>query len=221
MSDHLHEALVYKAHRLHPIPFHPQSKTPAFATGEIFAFREHPASTAQLKAWFADPARNIGLITGAGGLVVLDVDGDEGRQSLKGLALPSTPTVRTKRGFHAYFRADRPLPTRLKGLPGVDLLADEWQVLAPSSIHPDRHVYAWEPGQTLANLALAAPTPWMLELAHAPPPDPDTPETPNQLGVPGAIAGKFTVSGSTEKTRSMVIPIFVSKNDVFEAYCCT
>jgi hypothetical protein len=32
------------------------------------------------------------------------------------------------------------------------------------------------------------------------------------------IAGKFTVGGSTAKTQSMVTPIFVSKNNVFEAY---
>jgi hypothetical protein len=42
-----------------------------------------------------------------------------------------------------------------------------------------------------------------------------------QPGVPGAIAGKFTLSGSTEKTRSMVTPIFVSKNHALEAYRCT
>jgi hypothetical protein len=39
-----------------------------------------------------------------------------------------------------------------------------------------------------------------------------------QFGVSGASAGKFTVSGSAKKTRAAVIPIFVSKNAVFEAY---
>jgi hypothetical protein len=39
------------------------------------------------------------------------------------------------------------------------------------------------------------------------------------FGVPGAIAGKFTVSASCEKTHSLVIPIFISKNNWFEGYC--
>jgi hypothetical protein len=41
------------------------------------------------------------------------------------------------------------------------------------------------------------------------------------IGVPGAIAGKFTVSGSTKKTQLMVTPIFVSKNTAFKACRCT
>jgi hypothetical protein len=38
-------------------------------------------------------------------------------------------------------------------------------------------------------------------------------------GVPGASAAKCMLSGSTEKPRWMVIPIFASKNNVFKAYC--
>jgi hypothetical protein len=42
-----------------------------------------------------------------------------------------------------------------------------------------------------------------------------------QLGVPGAIAGKFTVSRIAEKFVLMVAPIFISKNKAFEACCGT
>jgi hypothetical protein len=42
-----------------------------------------------------------------------------------------------------------------------------------------------------------------------------------QPGVPGVTAGKFMVSGIAEKTLLMVIPIFASKNNAFEACCCT
>jgi hypothetical protein len=48
-------------------------------------------------------------------------------------------------------------------------------------------------------------------------PEPESDMRPHN-GIPGAIAGKFTVGGSTAKTQSMVTPIFVSKNNVFEAY---
>jgi len=41
-----------------------------------------------------------------------------------------------------------------------------------------------------------------------------------QMGVPGVISGKFTVSGITVKAWPIVIPIFASKTKAFEAYCC-
>jgi hypothetical protein len=166
VTDRLHEALVYRAHGLHPIPFYPHSKTPAFDEGEIFPFRERPPTAAELRRWFAHGDCNVGLITGAGGLVVLDIDGDPGRQSIKGLPLPATPTVRTADGFHAHFHANEQLPTRIKILPGVDILADNWQVLMPSSIHPDGAVYAFEEGATLADLDRATVPPWVMELVQ-------------------------------------------------------
>jgi hypothetical protein len=42
-----------------------------------------------------------------------------------------------------------------------------------------------------------------------------------QMGVPGASAGKCTVSRITEKFLLMGVPIFISKNKVFEACCGT
>jgi hypothetical protein len=41
------------------------------------------------------------------------------------------------------------------------------------------------------------------------------------IGVPGAIAGKFTVRRITEKFVLMVAPIFISKNKAFETCCGT
>ena len=40
------------------------------------------------------------------------------------------------------------------------------------------------------------------------------------VGVAGAIAGKFTLSGIAEKALLSVIPIFASRNNAFEACCC-
>jgi Bifunctional DNA primase/polymerase, N-terminal len=131
MSDRFHEGLRYRRYGLSPIPFHRHAKIPALAEGEIVRYREKPASTAQLHQWFDDDTFNIGLVTGYGGLVVLDVDGEVGRQSLKGLPLPTTPMVHAKRGPHAYFRTNRPYRTRITALPGLDILARDWQVLAP------------------------------------------------------------------------------------------
>ena len=61
------------------------------------------------RLWRSNPSANIGIRTGGeSGLFVLDVDGDEGRQSVTFLQaqngqLPRTVTVRTPRGKHYYF----------------------------------------------------------------------------------------------------------------------
>ena len=167
----LHEALTYRAHRLSPIPFYARSKTPAFDEGEIVAYRRTPATSAQLRTLFADPTLNIGVLTGNGHIVV-DVDGDEGQQSLKGLALPDTPTVITsdESHYHLHFRthADDVLHTRIRPLPGIDILANDWQVLMPSSTHPNHHTYTWAPGHRLTDLELSTPPAWVLDLSRSP-----------------------------------------------------
>jgi hypothetical protein len=171
MPNRLHEALAYRANGLHTIPFYPHSKTPAFAEGEILPYRRKAPSTAQLRDMFSDPERNVGLITGAGGLVVLDIDGKEGRQSLQRCGeIPLTPMVQTSEAdhFHAYFRSEQDIPTRIKVLPGLDLIGTDWQVLAPSSVHPDGPVYRWQSARALADLELAKPPRWLLELAALP-----------------------------------------------------
>jgi hypothetical protein len=75
---------------------------------------------AQIKRWWEKwPNANLGILTGQGsGLLVLDVDGEDGKTALKALtaehdALPKTLCVKTERtgadgkrkGCHYYFRA--------------------------------------------------------------------------------------------------------------------
>jgi hypothetical protein len=169
MSHRYHEALKYAGYGLHPIPFHPHSKTPAFTEGGIKPFRTRKPTPRELRDFFADPTRNIGLVTGAaaGGLVILDVDGDQGRQSVKGFPLDDTPTVITARGYQAYLFANESIPTKIRALPGVDILADPWQVLTATSIHPDGPTYHFPKGLALANLPRAPVPRWIFELVHA------------------------------------------------------
>jgi hypothetical protein len=131
-------ALDYAAHGFSVIPFQRARKVPALRGGEISRFRAQAAPVRLLRRWFAGDRHNVGLITGSRWrLLVLDVDGEEGLRSVRGLPNPPTPRVRTHRGYQAWFRHDGPpVPTRLKALPGVDLLAEAWQVLAPPSRHP-------------------------------------------------------------------------------------
>jgi Bifunctional DNA primase/polymerase, N-terminal len=162
MTNRLQEALVYKAHGLHPIPFYPHSKTPAFAAGEIQPYRHRVPSTEELKRWFRGVDCNIGLITGVNGFHILDVDGDLGRQMLKRLpALPRTPTLITGDGAQYYFQGNEVLPSKIGLLPGIDWLSSDRQALTASSIHPDGPVYHFADGLSLGEVECARVPSWI------------------------------------------------------------
>ena len=99
-----------------------------------------------MREWFAHADRNVGIVTGAAsGIVVVDVDKPELIDTL-GL-LPSTPTVRTGKGLHLYFKhPGRPVANKVGLLSGVDLRGDGGYVVAPPSIHPNGASYEWNVG---------------------------------------------------------------------------
>jgi ribosomal protein S25 len=118
---------------------------------------------AQWKRW---PWANVGIATGHGGVVVLDVDGEAGERSLAELEkkhgkLPECPTVRTARGRHLYFKAPGPLGNRVKFLPGLDLRADGGFVVAPPSVHETGFVYAWFVEASVGERAAPAMPLWL------------------------------------------------------------
>ena len=156
MPDRFDESLRYRAYELSPVPFYPHSKTPALAAGEIHQYRERTPSVAELKRWFRGTNVNIGLLTGVNGLHILDIDGDEGRASLKRLpALPLTPILITGNGEQYYFDGNEELPTKIRLLPGIDFLSSGLQALTASSIHPDGPVYHFAEGRSLADVERA------------------------------------------------------------------
>jgi Bifunctional DNA primase/polymerase, N-terminal len=69
------------------IPFYPRSKRPAVGRGRIYRYRQEIAPLAQLRRWFGQGDRNVGIITGAvSRLLVVDVDHrNGGGQSRRGL----------------------------------------------------------------------------------------------------------------------------------------
>jgi hypothetical protein len=165
VPDRYLESLLYRAHDLHPIPFYPYSKTPAFAEGEICQYRARAPSTAELKRWFQSTDRNIGLISGVNGFHILDVDGDIGRQSLKRLPdLPTTPTLITGDGEQYYFHGNEALPSKIGLLPGIDFLSGDWQALTASSVHPDGAVYHFAEGRSLLDVERAPLPAWIFPL---------------------------------------------------------
>ena len=120
--------------------------------------------------WEQWPRANVGVVTGsASGVIVLDVDGPEGMQTLKALpSLPDTCRTSTGAGAHYWFRhpGSSTVPTRTKLQPGLDLKADGGYVVAPPSVHRSGSGYCWRRGPD--GVTLADPPPWLLALICAP-----------------------------------------------------
>lgn len=127
-------------------PCAPRGKEP-LVKGGVLAATTNPE---QISSWWERyPDANIGVATGASGLVVIDFDS---LSALAGLPaeLPPTLASRTGKGLHLWYKerwAVQPSVGRLPGLgttPGVDLRAANSYVLAPPSVHPSGAVYRWE-----------------------------------------------------------------------------
>lgn len=151
-------------------PCRPNSKAPATPHG----FQDATTNTARLEAWWgvSDGGEtrplNLAIATGrASGLWVVDLDGEEGLETLEALEaehgpLPPTVTVATPSGGqHLYFRLPEGVEVRSRArvLPGVDVRGDGGYVLAPPSTVDGRH-YRW-----LRLGEVADPPEWLLEIA--------------------------------------------------------
>src|SRR5262249_45057018 len=103
----------------------------------LHGLKDASADLGQIDAWWRDwPDANIGVATGTvSGVVVLDVDGDAGRESLTTLApLPDTWRSRTGRGEHVWFaHPGHAVGNRAGFRPGLDLRGDGGYVLVPPS----------------------------------------------------------------------------------------
>lgn len=115
-------------------------------------------------AWAGHPTANIGMPTGdVSGVLVLDIDGPIGEQSLTDLEtkygpLPDTRMVRSGResgGRHFHFAMPAPGVKSWTIAPGVELKANGRYVVLPESIHPETgQTYVWigDPDEPLAQL---------------------------------------------------------------------
>ncbi len=143
-------ALDYASRGWSVIPLRPKDKRPLLREWKEYQSRR--ATEIEIREWWArNPAANVGVIAGAvSGLVVLDVDGKNGHESLKslpGVEHDKAPVVVTGKGFHAYYRHPGGTVSNRAGmLPGLDLRGDGGYVVAPPSVHPSGRVYAFAPG---------------------------------------------------------------------------
>ena len=114
-------------------------------------FKVATTDTEQIKAWWSKwPTANIGISTGrASRLVVFDIDGTQGLTTLRTLttrngSLPRTPTVKTARGWHIWFRyPESALAISCSASDGLDVRGDGGYCVAPPSVHAAGHVYQW------------------------------------------------------------------------------
>ncbi len=143
-------ALQYAARGWHIFPLRPRSKLPLIgkkAGGR--GFYDATTDPKQIEAWWATcPEANVGLATGASGLVVLDPDGPEGLAALAELTrqhgrLPRTLVAKTGRegGFHFFYRGIGIKSTQGKN--ALDIRGSTGYVVLAPSIHPSGAAYAW------------------------------------------------------------------------------
>jgi putative DNA primase/helicase len=121
--------------------------------------------------WSLVPDANIGIATGAvSQLVVLDVDGPKGEQTLAEYEaqhgpLPPTRQARTGKGRHLYFRYPTSA-TKVKSIArqklGLDVRGDGGYVVAPPSIHVSGRPYEFED----PNVELAECPDWVVGYAN-------------------------------------------------------
>ena len=127
---------------------------------------------ATIRSWWTRwPRANVGIALG-GGRLALDVDGPEGRESLKGLYLPQTVIAETPRadgGLHYYFTVDPNLPLKnATGLrAGLDVKVAGGYCVAPPSLHETGGHYRWADGFSPDDQDLAPCPDWLLDALGA------------------------------------------------------
>ena len=132
----IQQALGYQKRGMSVIPLKPEDKRPLLASWKDYQRKQ--LGIADLKGfWKEAPEANIGIVTGAiSGITVVDVDGDEGVESLSkaGIQLPETYTVKTPNGWHFYYKYNNLFKTGAGFLNHVDVRNDAGYVVAPPSV---------------------------------------------------------------------------------------
>ena len=165
MSEILKAALRYAARAWPVLPCLAEGKVPLTPHG----FNDATVEPARIREWWERwPRANVGVRTGGlSGIVVLDVDGDDGMESLRAIEreyepLPLTASVVTPRGGSHFYLAHPgvAIPSSAGKLgASLDVRGEGGYVIAPPSVGAGGRRY--EPDER----APFAPMPgWLLEL---------------------------------------------------------
>lgn len=131
------------------------------------------ATDEELKTWFGEGSRNIGIVCGTiSGVVVVDLDGPAGisEANTRGLTSPVMATTgRPEGGQHLYFRhPGGTVRNNIKLFPQVDIKADGGYVVAPPSIHSSGITYKWVKTEAAPMPVFSLAIPDQVETRNAP-----------------------------------------------------
>lgn len=119
----------------------------------------------EIKHWRKKyPKAGIAVITGQlSDLAILDIDDEQGEEYTKEKGIPLTPSVKTYRGRHIYFKYPGFEIRGFVGKHNLDLRADGNYAVLPPTEDPRGGSYEWEISPEEA--ALAEMPEWLLDLA--------------------------------------------------------
>jgi hypothetical protein len=150
------------------------------------------ADPALIRNWWQNyPRANVGLAAGVAWWA-LDVDGQQGRETLKELCrqhgqLPAAPIAVTgSGGLHLFFAlpSGRTVRNSVRRLgPGLDTRALGGYIVAPPSLHASGRHYRWAKGRSPDEVELAPAPAWLAEML-----DPPAPVRP-RIAIPADIKG--------------------------------
>jgi hypothetical protein len=173
----------------HPVlPLEPCGKRPLAGLGLRSATQDRETVASWWRRW---PTANVGLR--CDGLLVFDVDGENGERSLVRLEerfgpLPPSRIVFTGKGQHRYFRCPMLAGNSTQGLgrpAGIDLRGGtRGYVAAPPSVHASGRRYEWANEDPIAEL----PENWLRPLTERQNGF-DTPPNQNRFGFPSTETG--------------------------------
>jgi Bifunctional DNA primase/polymerase, N-terminal len=176
-SEMLVAALGYAAAGWTLVPLVAGTKRPHVKTGADHAQAATCDADRVHDWWTRWPDAGIGIVCAAGGFLVVDVDGEEGRQSFLAHPGPFPATCcsasgREGYGCHWWYRV--PLRTGMpRGrvlAPGLERKAAGNLVVAPPSLHRSGRRYSWDVSPE--RVAPQPPAAWMLEKPTREPPRP-------------------------------------------------
>ena len=116
--------------------------------------------------WSAWPDAGIGVVTGpVSGVLVLDLDTPEAVQHVAEIGAPTTPVVKTPRGWHLWYRfpdgfEHSTTRANVLAVPGGDTRGAGGFVVAPPSPHAEG-IYSW--ARSLSDHPLADPPDWLID----------------------------------------------------------
>lgn len=148
------------------IPLRAKDKKPFMAW---LKYQETRATPEEINLWTKKyKNNNVAILTGMiSGIIVLDIDGEEGWQYLKehGYSLPVTPRAQSSPGkAHIYFQhPGGSVRTKVNTTLKIDVKGDGGYVVAPPSIHPSGSQYIWIEGFSPKDVPLAPAPQWLLD----------------------------------------------------------